>query len=392
MPACLWHDAPGGRAASKHSPRIGLHIMHERAFWEAAASALGGRVALGELASSGAFARWAADEGLASLLLRAASGSAEQNVLRANLHPAALHQIAVGVVQQEELRRVLRGFAAAGLSPLLLKGAALAYTVYLDPTLRPRVDTDLFIRDDESARVCLALEGLGYRRPPEISGRLVTSQFHYERWDAHGVRHACDVHVRISNTLAFAERFSYDELRSSAVALPRLHPGALGPSPVHSLLIACMHRVAHHREADDLLWLFDIFLLAGSLTESEWEHEVALAAAKQLSGVVLRGLERTRSAFGASAPDDVCTQLGDAARHEPALPSFAPDTRTIDVAMADFAALTGWRARAQLVREHLFPPRSYMRSVYARCPPPLLPLAYAYRAVRGVPKWLSRPR
>ena len=62
----------------------------------------------------------------------------------------------------------------------------------------------------------------------------------------------------------------------------------------------------------------------------------------------------------------------------------------VDVVRADLAA-TGWRNRARLAREHLFPPREYMRAIYSRWPAVLLPVAYLDRIVRGTPKWFQRP-
>ena len=43
-----------------------------------------------------------------------------------------------------------------------------------------------------------------------------------------------------------------------------------GLSPVHALLVACIHRVAHHRGTERLIWLLDIHLLASRLEEREW--------------------------------------------------------------------------------------------------------------------------
>ena len=47
--------------------------------------------------------------------------------------------------------------------------------------------------------------------------------------------------------------------------------------------------------------------------------------------------------------------------------------------------------RLQLIREHLFPQRAYVRASYDRWPEILLPLAYLDRIVRGAPKWFRRP-
>ena len=154
----------------------------------------------------------------------------------------------------------------------------MAYAIYPEAALRPRGDTDVLIAEDDEPRARRVLERLGYDQEPEISGRLVTSQFHYTRADRTGIRHACDVHVKIVNAQAYANCLSYEELRREAVCLPRLDHEALGPSAIHSLLIACEHRTAHHYDDPTVLWLFDIHLLAGSLSDAEWERTVTLSA------------------------------------------------------------------------------------------------------------------
>jgi hypothetical protein len=163
---------------------------------------------------------------------------------------------------------------------------------------------------------------------------------------------------------------------------------------VHSLLIACVHRIAHHADTDDLLWLYDIHLLARELSEAEWEHALMLSEAKRLCAVVLRGIERATRAIGQSAPDRMVQRLSDLAAREPPAPLVGFDgssTRMIDVLLADFGALPGARACLQLLAEHLLPPMSYMRRAYPRWPATLLPLAYAYRIALGAPRWF-RPR
>src|SRR5205814_2238849 len=80
--------------------------------------------------------------------------------------------------------------------------------------------------------------------------------------DAAGVEHQLDVHWRISNVLAFGAVLTYAEVAADAVWLRPLGAHALTPSTPHSLALACIHRVAHHRESGNLLWLYDIALLA----------------------------------------------------------------------------------------------------------------------------------
>jgi hypothetical protein len=61
-----------------------------------------------------------------------------------------------------------------------------------------------------------------------------------------------------------------------------------------------------------------------------------------------------------------------------------------DILRSDLASL-GWRDGMALLREHLFPSVTYMRSVYDRWPAVCLPAAYLHRIVCGAPKWLRRP-
>ena len=107
-----------------------MELVSERNFRETAASLLAGRVTRCDVAAAqDDFVRWASAEGLAGLLLRATSDRTEWDVLRAELVHAAVRQAVITTVQERELRRVLGGLAIAGVLPLLLKGAALAYTI-----------------------------------------------------------------------------------------------------------------------------------------------------------------------------------------------------------------------------------------------------------------------
>src|SRR5205085_2518503 len=76
-----------------------------------------------------------------------------------------------------ELRTVLAELTAAGVRPILLKGAALARTHYSRPELRPRSDTDLMIPASARDVVARTLLGLGYSRMSEVDGEMTVGQF-----------------------------------------------------------------------------------------------------------------------------------------------------------------------------------------------------------------------
>ena len=109
--------------------------------------------------------------------------------------------------RREEVVRVLAALAAAGVPALVFKGTALAYTRYPDPALRPRLDTDLFIRLEDVAHRVARL------RPPWV------------RKDAPAVRRACDSSVRVRQLAAFVQarlRCPLEAVQSAGVRGPLL--------------------------------------------------------------------------------------------------------------------------------------------------------------------------
>jgi hypothetical protein len=61
-----------------------------------------------------------------------------------------------------ELADVLAVLVAAGVTPVLFKGAVLAHAAYPDPACRPMGDLDLWIDVAAMPRAQAALESLGY--------------------------------------------------------------------------------------------------------------------------------------------------------------------------------------------------------------------------------------
>lgn len=294
---------------------------------------------------------------------------------------------AIEALREAELRRVLAALAGAGVRAVLFKGAAIARTHYRSAELRVRSDTDMLVPADRSQEAARALEALGYRRALEAEGALIASQFHYQWIDRAGVSHALDVHWRISNVIAFADVLSFAEISAGAIALPGLGPDAAGPSAVHSLLLACVHRTGHHPDSTDLLWLYDIHLLADRLTLDERRRFVALAGERQLRAVCAYGLEDAAQAFGGGAAALAALVAPPEGAVEPTAALLVARRRPVDLLTADLRALGGWPQRVQLLREHLFPRREYMFARYGTRRASSLPWLYVRRIVAGAPKW-----
>ncbi len=96
----------------------------------------------------------------------------------------SLRTAAMNVRRLREAAGVIQSLQKEGIETLLLKGAYLAETVYRDAALRPMMDVDLLVREEDLEAAGRALSGFGYI--PEIT---------YDR----RVRHA----ARIVNTISY---------------------------------------------------------------------------------------------------------------------------------------------------------------------------------------------
>lgn len=313
--------------------------------------------------------------------------------VRARLREHASRHLAADLLREADMRRALAALREAGIGALLMKGAHLAYCWYERPDLRPRLDTDLLVAFGERAAADEILRGLGYQVPGHTSGELLSYQTPYEKWRDGRRIHVFDVHWRVANPQAFGSVLLYEELVREAVPVPQLGLCAQGLSAAHALLLACVHRVAHHFDSNRLIWLYDIHLIASGLTSMDWERFLVLVERRKVAAVCRRGLDRARQCFETAVPTYVA---GDARLSAPASPEatavyVGPPRRHLGNIISDLQALPSWRNRLQLIREHVFPPRQYMRDVYARSSRAPLPLLYATRAVRGAWRWLERP-
>ena len=327
------------------------------------------------------------------LVLAAAARSGElEHSASAVLLAESRQALVVDLIRERTLRDLLDQFAAAGVGALLLKGAGLAYTLYPSAHLRPRADLDVMIARASLASAERTLAARGWTRAAEPDAELVTAQRHYVLARPAAFDEQLDLHWKIANPQIFGDAVTFEELLSRAVPVTALGPHARTPSTPDALFIACLHRVAHHDDAVDLLWLWDIHLLASRLSAEERARFLGLARRASMRAVSARGLELACARFRTPGAADLIAALQQPAgeRPEPSA-TFLGGLSQVEVLRADLSALGGWRARLTLLGEHLFPPGVYVRSAYPRCPAALLPLAYVHRIVRGAPKWFRRP-
>lgn len=291
-----------------------------------------------------------------------------------------------------EIARVLQGLASAGIKALLLKGGSLAYSLYENPVLRPRGDTDLLVPPHARRPAEDVLRRLAYAPSMQMAGEFISYQENWAFTDRVGVVHDLDLHWRVNNSQLLANLLDYDELAARATGVAALGANASALAPVHALLFACMHLAGHrhapiyldgiaHPAGERLIWLYDIHLLVSAMPQTELDEFTTLAARKQMTTICRDALRVSAQRFLTQIPEQAMQRLSPVRGIEPSARycSAGPVRQMVD----DFLALDGAGARARLLRELLFPAEAYMRDKYRGAAVSWLPFLYARRAMQA---------
>jgi len=122
-----------------------------------------------------------------------------------------------------------------------------------------------------------------------------------------------------------------------------------------------------------------------------WAAIFELATATAMRAICARGLDLARERFHTAIPEEAMAALAARGSPEPSAMFLRPDRRKIDVLISDLRLVGSWSARRALLRQHLFPPATYMLERYQVSNRLLLPMLYARRIVSGAWQWCRRP-
>ncbi len=335
----------------------------------------------------------ATENGVLLLLHWKLYGSENWNIVpktfRNKLQTMARQEAAAELLREQETTQVLQTLEEQNIQPLLLKGTPLAYSLYPQPHLRSRCDTDLLFQDRETAESAWRiLKNRGYQRPDVISGEHVSHQFPCYRTSIAGLGHSLDIHWKINNSQYLASILPYEELAKQAKPVPKLGPFARTPGSEHTLLLACAHRIVHKPEGTEnrMIWLYDIHLLAENMNQSQWKNFLQMAKQKELTHTCRDGIKKAAEYFQTQLQEDIQGIL----KAGPETEAFTPDTANSrwKSELINLRSLPGWKPRIKLLKEHLFPPTSYIMKKYKTKNPALLPWLYLKRATQGLVKTL----
>lgn len=308
--------------------------------------------------------------------------------IHAPLRDAAIRAAAMESLRLADLRELLTAFAECEIRVVIIKGTGLAYDLYDAPEQRPRGDTDLLIAESDRGHVDRLMSDLGYSSQLTSGDTLAVRQQSFSRGG-----HVYDVHWDVSNSPVVRDALPFDEIINRAVVVSRIAPNALAPSHADALLLACIHRVAHHHDTERLIWLYDIHLLREAMTPDQHAGFWRQAAERRVVTICERSIELADEWFATVLHDRAVDWLteDERTREEPSAAFLERNRLRASVLRGDLKAL-GWRSRLRRLRELALPPPAFMRQSFPSAPVVALPALYVWRGARGVARLFRRIR
>ncbi len=322
----------------------------------------------------------ALDHGLGPVLLWTARQAGVDPHARPELAPliqAAHHSAMATILLEKTQRDVDATLRSASIPALWLKGAALAYTVYPEPALRPMADLDVLVPYEQRERALEVVQGLGYdfyslhgirtrSTGDDLARKLSAHHYHLRGGVSNAV--ILELHSRLlgsddrllslaqldwfwahTETVRAGEGWEFDTL-----------------TPEAHLLYGCAHAILQHGEAQlYLLRFFDLHQITRAALD--WPLIVDQAVALGWTLAVERALRRCMAFFATPVPAEVLEAL--VARR----PAHEHAARVIRLQgpghrwerLRDKLSQLSPRERAQYVFSVLLPSPSYMRQRYA---------------------------
>ena len=293
----------------------------------------------------------------------------------------------------KELEHILGVLAAASIPVLVLKGAALASTLYPSIGLRPMADLDLLIPQADIERaIQIAQEQLGYQeiRLDAVPRLKELADYHVHLQGGPGQSLALELHWNLVSSQSSWYAVPVEWFWQHTIPLPS-NPDSRMLAPEAQLLYLSAHAMLQHGASQVLLlWLYDIHALIrqrGSAMDWDWLAEQAQVL--RWSAVLLEALQQAQACFHTSLPIGLLDRLAEQSdRRVSRLVAFKTQFPAVRLLYNWYTLISlKWPARLRFVGALLLPSRAYIRWRYKPRPAWVWPVFYAYRW--GVMIWES---
>jgi hypothetical protein len=238
--------------------------------------------------------------------------------------------LAQNTLMYQELGRILGALDEAGIPVIMLKGAALAATVYEDIGLRPMGDLDLLVKREQIDQTMQVLDRIGFKVSdnPGLApwlGRIAKHDVQFYGGvqgelmiELHWNLVAGDADWRSPSLEWFwkqTEPFVPAE-KDQDLMEDRMVPTSplllcLNLRPSAQILYLTAHlMIQHGRYSERLLWFYDLYLLVGKMEQDvNWKELLAKAKEYNWIASLYSTLSRVRILFDVQVPIFVCADL-----------------------------------------------------------------------------------
>ena len=283
-------------------------------------------------------------------------------------------------------RDVFAAFSTAGIPAVVLKGAALADTVYADPALRHCHDIDILLGESDPSRAISLLSSLGFTPLGKEMGA---------EWQDIQLAHQSGLPLVLHRHL-FRIPF-YNAVMPDMWARSQTQVIAEVParilSPADQLLHVCGH-AASCASRESLRWVCDAWFLIERYPDLDWDVLFACAVRSHLAlplSVMLCYLaEGLQAPIPVAFLERLCREASqaDTIERELALRGARVGSRGRFKSLLRMS--DDWRTRVFVLKWLLFPSPRYLYSMHQLHSPWQLPFSYLSRPLRYVARrtWL----
>ena len=275
-------------------------------------------------------------------------------------------------------REVLRLFESHDIPVIVLKGVALAETVYESPVLRHCHDIDLLIRDQDMSRAMTLLPSIEFK---EIDSKAEPGSSDCQLEHESGL--PLELHRALFKLPYYNELLGETWKRSRNQVIADVQTKILAPAD--NLLHVCGHAF-HESRRGSLRWVSDAWFIIDRHRDLDWDLVFDCADRSHLALPLSVTLAYLAEDLNAPIPSSFLARLFAAASKSSAiereLALFGAHSRPQGSLVALFRRMRDWRGRAFMIQWLLLPSPAYLFMVEEARPSWPLPFHYIYRPLR----------
>lgn len=267
--------------------------------------------------------------------------------------------------RQQTIHRIVKALHRAGTKPILLKGPALAHTVYPHAHWRTSFDIDLLINASEWGTANEVMLELGYQSSTCLNWGFLSFEKSYAPSETYPEAPLVELHLRLNNRPALCV-FSYQELLVNATLMDLLGEHVLIPNKIEHFIYLCVHRIGHFPEDRRFAWLMDLYFLSRTFSDQEWEQLVELADVKKVVNILRVCLEDLNHVLQLEIPGSVRSTLDKRSADEGEESSrylYQRYSKAHDL-VNRWLEIPSTKTKLAYLWRWIFPPKSYMNASF----------------------------